>query len=58
MRQVMGVYAQQASAHLAKHNLQVKFLTAFAATSHYNPADTSYPSVGLHASMEEIYDCS
>lgn len=45
MRQVMGVYAQQASARLAKHNLQAKVLTAFAATSHYNRADSSYPSV-------------
>ncbi|MCQ9163958.1 Y-family DNA polymerase [Arthrobacter sp. STN4] len=45
MRQVMGLYAQQASARLAKHQLQAKVLTAFAATSHYNPADTSFPSV-------------
>lgn len=45
MRQVMSVYAQQASARLAKHQLQAKVLTAFAATSYYNPADTSYPSV-------------
>ncbi len=41
----MGVYAQQASARLAKHGLQAKVLTAFAATSHYSPQDTSYPSV-------------
>jgi len=41
---VMGVYAQ-ASARLARHNLQAKVLTAFAATCQYNPADTSYPSV-------------
>ncbi|NYD78400.1 DNA polymerase V [Arthrobacter cupressi] len=45
MRQVMSVYAQQASARLAKHRLQAKVLTAFAATSYSNPADTSYPSV-------------
>lgn len=45
MRQVMSLYAQQASARLAKHNLQAKLLTAFAATSYYNPGDTSYPSV-------------
>jgi DNA polymerase V len=45
MRQVMSVYAQQASARLAKHQLQAKVLTAFAATSFYNPQDTSYPSV-------------
>ncbi|WP_239437857.1 Y-family DNA polymerase [Arthrobacter alpinus] len=45
MSQVMSLYAQQASARLAKHNLQAKVLTAFAATSYYNPGDTSYPSV-------------
>ena len=45
MRQVLSVYGQQASARLAKHGLQAKVLTAFAATSHYNPKDTSYPSV-------------
>lgn len=45
MRQVMSVYAQQASARLSKHSLQVKVLTAFAGTSHYNPADTSHPSI-------------
>jgi DNA polymerase V len=45
LRQVLSVYAQQASARLAKHRLQAKVLTAFAGTSHYNPRDTSYPSV-------------
>jgi DNA polymerase V len=45
LRQVFGVYAQQASARLAKHGLQAKVLTAFAATSHYNPQDSSNPSV-------------
>lgn len=45
MRQVLGLYAQQASARLAKHGLQAKLLTAFAATSYYNPRDSSYPSV-------------
>ncbi|MEK0156109.1 Y-family DNA polymerase [Arthrobacter oryzae] len=45
LRQVVSVYGQQASARLAKHNLQAKVLTAFAGTSHYNPLDTSYPSV-------------
>ncbi len=45
MRQVMSVYGQQASARLAKHGLQAKVLTAFAGTSHFNPKDTSYPSV-------------
>jgi DNA polymerase V len=41
----MSVYGQQASARLAKHGLQAKVLTAFAGTSHFNPNDTSYPSV-------------
>jgi DNA polymerase V len=41
----MSVYGQQASARLAKHGLQAKVLTAFAGTSHFNPKDTSYPSV-------------
>ena len=45
LRQVMSVYAQQASARLAKHGLQAKVLNAFAGTSHYNPLDTSYPTV-------------
>ncbi|TAP45143.1 Y-family DNA polymerase [Arthrobacter sp. S39] len=45
LRQVLSVYGQQASARLAKHHLQAKVLTAFAGTSHYNPKDTSYPSV-------------
>ena len=47
MRQVLGVYAQQASSRLAKHGLQAKVLTAFAATSYYNPRDSSHPSVCL-----------
>jgi DNA polymerase V len=45
MRQVMSVYAQQASARLSKHGLQAKVLTAFAGTSHYNPNDSSHPSI-------------
>lgn len=45
LQQVISIYAQQASARLAKHRLQAKLLTAFAGTSHYNPLDTSYPSV-------------
>jgi DNA polymerase V len=45
MRQVMSVYAQQASARLAKHDLQAKVLTAFAGTSYYSLGDNSYPSV-------------
>jgi DNA polymerase V len=45
LRQVFAVYAQQASARLAKHGLQAKVLTAFAATSHYNLQDNLNPSV-------------
>jgi DNA polymerase V len=45
LRQVLGVYAQQASARLAKHGLQAKVLTAFAATSYYKQQTSSYPSV-------------
>lgn len=45
LRQVLGVYAQQASARLARHRLQAKLLTAFAATSYYNPQDSSNPTV-------------
>lgn len=45
LRQVLGVYGQQASARLARHGLQAKVLTAFAATSYYNPDSSSNPSV-------------
>jgi DNA polymerase V len=41
----MSVYAQMASARLAKHDLQAKLLTAFAATSHFNPNEKSFRSV-------------
>ena len=51
MRQVMSLYAQQASARLAKHNLQAKQLTAFAGTSHFNQHDTAYPSVSVPLPM-------
>ncbi|MFK0007763.1 Y-family DNA polymerase [Paenarthrobacter sp. NPDC090520] len=44
LRQVMSVYAQMASARLAKHTLQAKVLTAFAATSHFNPTEKSFPT--------------
>jgi DNA polymerase V len=44
-RQVLSIYAQQASARLTRHHLQAKVLTAFAGTSHYNPKDKSFPSV-------------
>jgi DNA polymerase V len=45
LRQVFAVYAQQASARLAKHGLQAKVLTAFAATSYYDRQENSYPSI-------------
>lgn len=51
LRQVFAVYAQQASAGLAKHGLQAKVLTAFAGTSHYNPQDSSNPSVCIALPM-------
>lgn len=41
--QVMGVYAQMASARLAKHDLQAKVLTAFAATSQFKPNEKVLP---------------
>ena len=51
LRQVLSVYAQQASARLAKHDLQAKVLTAFAGTSHYNPRDNSFPTVCVKLPM-------
>jgi DNA polymerase V len=51
LRQVLSLYAQQASARLAKHGLQAKVLTAYAATSYYNPQDTSYPSACISLPM-------
>lgn len=51
MRQVMSLYAQQASVRLAKHGLQAKDVTAFAVTSYYNPGDISYPSVCIPLPM-------
>ncbi|MDR8020492.1 Y-family DNA polymerase [Nesterenkonia aerolata] len=37
MEQVLGVYAQRASARLHKHDRQAKVVTAWAMTSHYSP---------------------
>jgi DNA polymerase V len=51
LRQVLSVYAQQASARLARHGLQAKILTAFAGTSDYNPQDKSFPSVCIRLPM-------
>jgi DNA polymerase V len=51
LRQVLSIYGQQASARLAKHGLQARVLTAYAATSYYNPQDTSYPSACIRLPM-------
>lgn len=51
LRQVLSIYGQQASARLAKHGLQARVLTAYAATSYYNPKDTSYPSACIRLPM-------
>lgn len=51
VRQCMSVYAQQASARLAKHEQQAKLLTAFAGTSHFNPHNQAYPSVPVRLPM-------
>ncbi|MEW1807840.1 Y-family DNA polymerase [Pseudarthrobacter sp. NPDC080039] len=45
LREVLSIYAQQASARLAKHGLQAKVLTAFAATSPFRNHEQAYPSV-------------
>lgn len=43
MRQVLSVYAQQASTRLTKHHQVAKLLTVFAGTSHYTE-QVRYPS--------------
>lgn len=45
MEQVMGIYAQQASARLHKHNKQARVLSAWAMTSHYNANQSHSPAV-------------
>ena len=45
MEQVLGIYAQQASARLHKHQRQAKVLTAWAMTSYYNTNDSHQPSM-------------
>ncbi|MGO2482717.1 Y-family DNA polymerase [Glutamicibacter ardleyensis] len=45
MEQVMGVYAQQASARLHKHQKTAKILTAWAMTSYYNQNQDHQPAV-------------
>lgn len=45
MEQVLGVYAQQASARLHKHDRQAKVLSAWAMTSHFNQNQSHSPAV-------------
>lgn len=45
MEQVMGIYAQQASARLHKHQKQAKVLTAWAMTSYYNQQQSHQPAI-------------
>lgn len=45
MEQVMGIYAQQASARLHKHQRQAKILAAWAMTSYYNQHQDHQPAV-------------
>ncbi|MBP2376454.1 Y-family DNA polymerase [Paeniglutamicibacter psychrophenolicus] len=45
MEQVLGIYAQQASARLHKHQRQAKVLSAWAMTSYYNTQDNHQPAV-------------
>lgn len=45
MEQVLGIYAQRASARLHKHDRQAKTVTAWAMTSYYNQGDNHSPSV-------------
>ncbi|TLM88326.1 Y-family DNA polymerase [Pseudarthrobacter sp. NamE5] len=51
LRQVLGIYGQQASARLSKHGLQAKVLTAFAATSPFRQHEQAYPSVCVSLPM-------
>ncbi|UTT40472.1 Y-family DNA polymerase [Glutamicibacter mishrai] len=45
MEQVMGIYAQQASARLHKHQKQAKILSAWAMTSYYNQHQDHQPVI-------------
>jgi len=45
IRQVMSIYAQQASTRLVKHRQVAGLVTAFAGTSHYAKEGQSFPSV-------------
>lgn len=45
LEQVMGIYAQQASARLHKHQKQAKILSAWAMTSYYNQHQDHQPAI-------------
>ncbi|GGM01096.1 Y-family DNA polymerase [Glutamicibacter protophormiae] len=45
MEQVMGIYAQQASARLHKHQQQARILSAWAMTSYYNQHQDHQPAI-------------
>lgn len=45
MEQVLGIYAQQASARLHKHHRQARVLTAWAMTSHFNTKQSHSPAI-------------
>lgn len=45
MEQVMGIYAQQASARLHKHQKQAKILSAWAMTSYFNQNQDHQPAI-------------
>lgn len=45
MEQVLGIYAQQASARLHKHDRHAKVLTAWAMTSHFNDKQSHSPAI-------------
>lgn len=45
IEQVMGIYAQQASARLHKHQKQAKILSAWAMTSYYNQQQDHQPAI-------------
>lgn len=47
MEQVLGIYAQRASARLQKHHRQAKVVTVWAMTSHFNTDGAHGPSVTI-----------
>lgn len=47
MEQVLGIYAQQGSARLHRHQREAKVLTAWAMTSYYNDTQSHQPAVAV-----------